>query len=50
MPIEWPSWGDWELELSSHLLRRLAEGAFSEVDLRPMLHNALGYLPDVEEG
>ena len=50
MPIEWPSWGDWELELSSHLLKRMAERDFNEVDLRQMLQSASEYLPDVEEG
>jgi len=50
MPIEWPGWGDWELELSSHLLKRMAERDFNEVDLRQMLQDASGYRPDVEEG
>jgi hypothetical protein len=50
MPIEWPGWGVWELELSSHLLKRMAERDFNEVDLRQMLQNAFEYLPDVEVG
>ena len=50
MPIEWPAWGDWELELSSHLLKRMVQRDFNEVDLRQMFQNASEYLSDVEEG
>jgi hypothetical protein len=35
--IGWPEWWDWELELSPHLLKRMAERSFNEVDLRSML-------------
>lgn len=37
---EWPSWWDWELELSPHLLKRMVDRRFSEVDLRRMLADA----------
>ena len=45
-----PSWWDWELELSPHLLKRMADRRFTEVDLRRMLEYATGYRQDVEEG
>lgn len=44
----WPEWWQWELELSGHLLRRMADRQFSEADLRAMLTDAQGYKPDVE--
>jgi hypothetical protein len=43
---QWPDWWDWELELSPHLLRRMADRRFSELDLRAMLERARGYRPD----
>ena len=36
----WPDWWDWELELTPHLLKRMIDREFSEVDLRIMLANA----------
>lgn len=39
---EWPSWWDWELEFSPHLLKRMIDRQFSEVDLRRMLEHATG--------
>ena len=47
---EWPSWWDWELGLSSHLLKRMVDRQFSEVDLRRMLEYASGLREDVVEG
>lgn len=47
---EWPEWWEWELELSPHLLKRMEDRSFGEVDLRRMLHHAAGYRPDVVEG
>ncbi len=46
MPREWPSWWTWELELSPHLLKRMVDRRFTEVDLRTMLHLARGYRRD----
>lgn len=37
----WPSWWDWELELSPHLLKRMVDRGFSEVELRGMMSSAL---------
>ncbi len=36
----WPSWWDWELLLSNHVLRRMSERGFDEIDLRAMLASA----------
>ena len=36
----WPPWWDWDLELSSHLLKRMLDRRFTEVDLRTMLEHA----------
>ena len=46
----WPEWWDWELELSPHLFRRMADRRFSEMDLRLMLERARGYRPDLVDG
>jgi hypothetical protein len=46
----WPEWWDWELELSLHLFKRMADRGFSELDLRAMLERARGYRPDIIEG
>jgi hypothetical protein len=46
----WPDWWDWELELSPHLLKRMDDRCFTELDLRRMLERATGYRPDVLEG
>ena len=47
---EWPEWWNWELELSPHLLKRMGDRRFTEVDLRRMLERASGYRQDVVEG
>ena len=38
--MSWPEWWEWEIELTSHLLRRMIDLGFSETDLRTMLTNA----------
>ena len=38
----WPDWWTWELELSPHVLKRMLDRRFSEVDLRHMMERALG--------
>lgn len=43
-------WWDWELELSPHLLKRMTDRRFTEIDLRRMLETASGYREDVVEG
>ena len=46
----WPDWWDWELELSPHLLKRMGDRRFTEIDLRRMLERATARRPDVVEG
>lgn len=46
----WPIWWDWELELSPHLLKRMADRRFTEVDLRHMLERATNFRRDLIEG
>ncbi len=45
-----PEWWDWELELSPHLLKRMEDRQFNEVDLRTMLARATSCHPDIVEG
>jgi hypothetical protein len=33
----WPDWWEWEIDLTPHLLKRMEDRDFSEVDLREML-------------
>ena len=49
MPREWPEWWGWDLELSPHLLKRMIDRRFTEVDLRKMLQVAQRYRRDVVE-
>lgn len=44
--MDWPEWWFWELELSPHLLKRMVDRQFNEVDLRLMLEHASGYHED----
>jgi hypothetical protein len=46
----WPDWWAWELELSAHLLKRMADRRFTEVDLRTMFEHARSLQPDVVRG
>jgi hypothetical protein len=50
MHIDWPDWWSWELELTPHLMKRMVDRQFSEVDLRPMLDGATGFRENHEEG
>lgn len=45
-----PRFHEWELELSPHLLKRMTDRQFTEVDLRRMLKHAKGHRADIEEG
>jgi hypothetical protein len=47
--VRWPEWWSWEIELSPHLLKRMADRRFNEADLRAMLADASGYREDIEE-
>lgn len=46
----WPTWWEWEPELSSHLFKRMADRDFSEIDLRRMLSVASGLRRDIVSG
>jgi hypothetical protein len=46
----WPSWWEWDIELSSHLFKRMADRDFNEVDVRRMLSAATGIRRDVVPG
>lgn len=48
--VDWPDWWSWELELSPHVLKRMIDRAFIEVDLRLMFEVAAGYDSDVVPG
>jgi hypothetical protein len=46
----WPIWWEWELELSSHLFKRMADREFSELDVRRMLSIASDLRKDIAPG
>jgi hypothetical protein len=46
----WPEWWSWELELTPHVLKRMEDRDFNEVDLRQMLEHTLRYRPDAVDG
>lgn len=49
--VKWPTWWDWELDLSlSHLQKRMVDRRFSGTDLRMMLEDALGWHENHEPG
>lgn len=48
--IDEPPWWEWELELSPHLLKRMTDRGFNEVDLRQMLAGAADCRPSAVEG
>jgi hypothetical protein len=48
--MAWPEWWEWELELTSHLEKRMEDREFTEVDLREMLERAHSYRADVVVG
>ena len=45
-PVSWPYWWSWELQLTSHVLRRGEQRGFTEVDVRRMLEEARRVRPD----
>jgi hypothetical protein len=46
----WPPWWSWELEFNPHLLKRMEDRRFTEVDLRRMLEHATGNRRDTVPG
>jgi hypothetical protein len=47
---KWPDWWDWELEFTSHLLKRMVDRSFTESDLRQMLEVASEFRHSTEPG
>ena len=47
---KWPTWWNWDLELSPHLLKRMTDRGFTELDLRRMLGTATGFRRGGVEG
>ena len=43
MTPDWPEWWSWELKFTPHLLKRMVDRRFSEVDLRIMQDAATGF-------
>lgn len=39
----WPEWWSYEIVISPHVMERMQERGFSEVDLRGMLEDASGF-------
>ena len=50
LAMHWPEWWSWDLELTPHLMKRMVDRQFNEVDLRLMLDDAIGYHENEEEG
>jgi hypothetical protein len=48
--MEWPDWWSWELEFTPHLLKRMVDRRFNEVDLRIMLDSATDFYENHEQG
>lgn len=45
-----PSWWNWDLEFSPHLLKRMLDRQFNEADLRVMLEIGCDCHADIEPG
>ena len=48
--VKKPSWWAWELEFTPHLLKRMIDRGFTEVDVRRMIEDANAVLPTPEPG
>jgi hypothetical protein len=46
----WPEWWEWELEVSPHVLKRMADRDFTELDIRSMLQRAMRVRRDIVPG
>lgn len=47
---EWPVWWTWEIEVSPHAFKRMAERDFTELELRRMLDLAYSVASDIVPG
>jgi hypothetical protein len=45
-----PDWWDWQLDLTPHLLKRMDDRDFNELDLRQMLQAASACREDIVDG
>lgn len=45
-----PDWWSWELELSTHVIKRMKDRSFTETDLRAMIEDVYELVPDVTPG
>ena len=45
-----PDWWDWQLDLTPHLLKRMEDRDFNELDLRQMLQAAGAWKGDIVDG
>jgi hypothetical protein len=45
-----PEWWFWDIEISSHVEKRMVQRSFTEIDLRSMLFFAQDHKEDIEEG
>ena len=45
-----PHWWQWELKLTPHVEKRMAQRGFTEIDLREMLDRRHRTRPDIEPG
>jgi hypothetical protein len=50
LPEMWPEWWQWELDMTPHLLKRMVDRNFNEVDLREMLDGAQSFRGSTTEG
>ena len=50
MSRDLPEWWGWEAEFSPHLLRRMLDRGFTEIELRALLEDAIGLHPDPGPG
>jgi len=41
-----PLWWDWELEITSHIEKRMIQRGFNEIELRTMIQNAHKLISD----
>ncbi|MCE9635254.1 MAG: hypothetical protein K8T90_06050 [Planctomycetes bacterium] len=46
----WPPWWTWELELSVHVMKRMIDRRFTDIELRAMLDAATDLRRDIEPG
>jgi len=47
---KWPDWWNYDLVLSPHLIERMQDRGFSEIDLRTMIEDAGGFHPSIVPG